>query len=127
MAGSAEGNCDEYKRLRSKRYPTISGAVHWHSQNLTQSELEDIAKGLNAGARQYGAYVVGGDTGEASDLIISVHLYGVSQKNGLMLRKGTKPGDILAVTGTFGKTSAGLKLLLNPDTCRAPGGLRERL
>lgn len=96
-------------------------------KNLTQSELEDIAKGLNAGARQYGAYVVGGDTGEASDLIISVHLYGVSQKNGLMLRKGTKPGDILAVTGTFGKTSAGLKLLLNPDTCRAPGGLRERL
>jgi len=30
-----------------------------------------------------------------------------------MLRKGVKIGDIVAVTGLFGKTAAGLKLLLN--------------
>ena len=82
-------------------------------RRLMRQDLEEIAKGLNAGARQYAAYIVGGDTGEASDLVISVHLFGTAQKNALMLRSGAKAGDIVAVTGFFGKSAAGLQLLLN--------------
>ena len=52
-------------------------------------------------------------------------LYGVAQKSSLMLRTGAKPGDILAVTGLFGKPSAGLRLLLND--CKAPEVLGKRL
>jgi thiamine-monophosphate kinase len=78
-----------------------------------KKDIEEIAKGLNAGAREYGAYVIGGDTGEASDLIIAVSLYGTAEKTALMLRNGAKPGDLLAVTGFFGKSAAGLRLLLN--------------
>lgn len=73
----------------------------------------EIADGLNAGAREYGCYVVGGDTGEASDLIIGVSLFGTAKQSSLMLRKGTRAGDILAVTGFFGKSAAGLRLLLD--------------
>ncbi len=80
---------------------------------LLHGDVEEIAKGLNAGARQYGAYIVGGDTGEASDLIISVNLFGTTKKDTLMLRSGAKVGDIVAVTGFFGKSAAGLQLLLN--------------
>lgn len=79
--------------------------------NLTQRNIEEIGLGLNAGARQYGAYVIGGDTGEASDLVISVSLFGIAKKSELMLRSKAKPGDVVAVTGPFGKTSAGLKIL----------------
>lgn len=82
--------------------------------NLTRSDIEEIGSGLNAGARQYGAYVIGGDTGEASDLVISVSLFGIAKKSELVLRSKAKPGDIVAVTGTFGKTSAGLKILADP-------------
>ena len=78
-----------------------------------RKDIEEIARGLNAGAREYGAYIIGGDTGEASDLVISVSLYGTAEKTPLMLRNGAKPGDILAVTGFFGKSAAGLHLLLN--------------
>lgn len=80
--------------------------------NFTQKEIEEIAEGLNAGAQEYGAYIIGGDTGEACDLIVSVSLFGTAKKSALMLRSGAKAGDVLAVTGFFGKSSAGLRLLL---------------
>jgi thiamine-monophosphate kinase len=80
-------------------------------QALTQKDIEDIAKGLNTGAREYEAYVIGGDTGEACDLVIAVQLFGTSSKKGLILRSGARVGDILAVTGLFGKSAAGLRLL----------------
>jgi thiamine-monophosphate kinase len=85
--------------------------------SFTQENIEEIAEGLNSGAQEYGVYIIGGDTGEASDLIISVSLFGTTQKHALMLRSGAKVGDILAVTGLFGKSSAGLSLLLDKSCC----------
>lgn len=81
-------------------------------ESLDQKDIEQIAEGLNAGARQYGAYMIGGDTGEASDLVIAIAMFGTAEKEALMLRNGAKPGDIVAVTGAFGKTSAGLRILI---------------
>ncbi|HEY4675448.1 MAG TPA: thiamine-phosphate kinase [Candidatus Bathyarchaeia archaeon] len=82
-------------------------------RHLTKKDVEQIGKGLNAGAREYDAYIIGGDTGEASDLVISLSLFGIAEKNKVMLRSGAKPGDIVAVTGFFGKPAAGLKILIN--------------
>jgi len=80
-------------------------------RKMTKKDIEEIGKGLNAGAREYDTYIIGGDTNEASDLIISLSLFGIAKKDTLMLRSGAKPGDLVAVTGSFGKTSAGLKIL----------------
>jgi thiamine-monophosphate kinase len=82
-------------------------------KGIAEKDVEELARGLNAGAREYGAYVIGGDTGEASDLVISLSLFGTAAKGRVMLRSGAVPGDFLAVTGFFGKTPAGLKILLN--------------
>lgn len=81
-------------------------------RNLRAKDIKEIGKGLNAGAREYGAFIVGGDTNEASDLIISLSVFGIAEKNKVMLRSGAKVGDLVAVTGFFGKTAAGLKILL---------------
>ena len=94
-------------------------------RGLMQKDIEEVARGLNAGAREYGAYIVGGDTGEASDLVISISLFGTADRASLMLRNGTKPGDVLAVTGFFGKSAAGLQLLMN--NCSASPHLRDVL
>jgi thiamine-monophosphate kinase len=94
-------------------------------RDFMRKDIEEIARGLNAGAREYGAYVIGGDTGEACDLIISIMLFGTAEKTALMLRGGAKPGDVLAVTGFFGKSASGLRLLL--DNCSASPNLREVL
>ena len=42
-------------------------------RGVMQKDIEEIARGLNTGAREYGAYIIGGDTGEASDLSSPFH------------------------------------------------------
>lgn len=92
--------------------------------DLNEVNILQIGKGLNAGAREYGAYILGGDTNEASDLVISCMALGICQKDHLVKRSGAKPGDCVAVTGSFGKTVSGLKILM--EGLSAPD-IREEL
>lgn len=94
-------------------------------QGYTEKDVEQISKGLNAGAREYNAYILGGDTSEASDLIISCSVLGIIERHLLMRRSGAKPSDVVAVTGYFGKTTAGLKFLL--EGLPTPAGIKQPL
>jgi len=102
----------------------VLAAVGLPKALATKETVAEIAEGLNAGAREYGTYVIGGDTNETEDLIISISLFGTTSKRPT-LRSGAMVGDILAVTGLFGKSSAGLRLLLG--NYQASESLRERL
>lgn len=93
--------------------------------NLTRKNVEEIGRGLNAGAREYGTYVLGGDTCETDDLIISVGLFGLAKKRDIISRSGAHHGDIVATTGPFGLASAGLKIL--KERLTAPPKIRKRL
>ena len=56
---------------------------------------------------------MGGDTNEGCDIIISGTAIGVTESDHIMKRAGgVKPGHIVAVTGSFGLTSAGFLNLL---------------
>ncbi|MGZ4851303.1 MAG: thiamine-phosphate kinase, partial [Candidatus Bathyarchaeia archaeon] len=94
-------------------------------RDFTRKDIEEIARGLNAGVREFGSYILGGDTSETSDLIISISLFGTTEKEALMLRNGARPGDILAVTGFFGKSASGLRLL--KDNCSVSPNLNDVL
>ncbi len=95
-------------------------------KKFTQKDVKEIARGLDAGAQEYGTYVIGGDTNESSDFIVSVSLFGIAEKSKLMLRNGAKEGNILAVTGFFGKPPAGIRLLQDKN-CNADKKSREVL
>jgi thiamine-monophosphate kinase len=95
-------------------------------KEITQRNVKEIACGLNDGAQEYGTYVIGGDTNEASDFIVSVSMFGTAKKSSLMLRSGASEGDILAVTGFFGNPSAGLRLLTDKN-CLVEERSRETL
>lgn len=92
---------------------------------FTEEDVKQVGLGLSEGAREYGIYIIGGDTNEASDLIIDCMLIGFCEKKRLMKRSGARPGDLVAVTGFFGKTSAGLKILL--EGLSPPEELRKTL
>ena len=92
-------------------------------QGRTEKAVQQIGKGLNAGAREYDAYILGGDTNEASDLVISCSLLGICERQYLMRRSGAKPRDLVAVTGLFGKTASALKILI--QNLSAPTKIRK--
>jgi len=94
-------------------------------RGLKEDEIREIGFGLNEGAREYGAYVVGGDTNEASDLVISCSVLGFCDKGAFVKRNGASPDEIVAVTGSFGKTASGLRILM--EKIPAPAEIRDVL
>src|SRR5712692_8321673 len=74
--------------------------------------VQDIARGLGQAAREYQCKIIGGDTNQADDIVIDIAGVGFANPKTLVRRNGARLGDIIAVTGSFGKTSAGLRILM---------------
>lgn len=79
-------------------------------RDMNVRDLKEIYEGINIAARKYGVKVLGGDTNETDDIIIDGIALGIAKK--VIPRSGAKIGDIVATTGFFGNTAAGLKILL---------------
>ena len=79
---------------------------------VTRSTVNEIASGLQKGANEYHCRILGGDTSETDDLIIDCIGFGFAESGRILRRDGAKPGDIVAVVGDFGRTTAGLRILL---------------
>jgi thiamine-monophosphate kinase len=69
--------------------------------------LEQMVDGMNDCARRFNTSVVGGDTKEHDDLVLCGTAFGEIDKRKILLRKGAKPGDLIAVTGALGRAGAG--------------------
>ena len=78
----------------------------------TVNDVLEIIRGINAAASAYDIEVLGGDTNESGDIIITGILVGEAKDDELMSRRGAMPEDLLAVTGAFGYTGAGLTALI---------------
>lgn len=79
---------------------------------VSSSTVNEIAFGLKNAAREYQCRIIGGDTSETDELIIDCVGFGFTEARSIIRRDGAKPGDIVAVTGHFGRTTAGLRILL---------------
>lgn len=87
-------------------------------------EFKELVKGWRDAISLYGGTLMGGDTNEAPCMTISVITVSLSNKPPI-LRVGGRPGDIVAVTGSFGETYVGFKLMR--ELAKIPEGLRRRV
>lgn len=69
--------------------------------------IEQLADGMNDCARRFGTSIVGGDTKEHDDLVLCGTAFGEVRKDRILLRKGAKAGDLIAVSGVLGRAGAG--------------------
>lgn len=75
-------------------------------------DIEKIALGLRDASIEYSFRILGADTNEADDLVITCCAIGTSDKE-IPTRSKAKPGDIVVSTGFFGLQPLGLKILLS--------------
>lgn len=75
--------------------------------------IKDVYKAMYAVAKKYDFLIIGGDTTSGTEINFSVTMLGEVKKQNLCLRSFAKQGDVIGVTGTLGKSMAGLQLFLN--------------
>jgi thiamine-monophosphate kinase len=76
-------------------------------RSLPFDDLKRIMKGAQDCCKMVGADLLGGDTKEGKDMVIVGASLGVVDKDKILLRKGAREGDLLAVTGPIGLAAAG--------------------
>ncbi|MGD0056750.1 MAG: thiamine-phosphate kinase [Methanomassiliicoccales archaeon] len=89
------------------------------------SSLESMMDGMQDCSESVGAEILGGDTKESPEMTLAGTALGTVKKNEILLRKGSRPGDYLAVTGTLGLAAAGYYALVKGLHC--PSGVKALL
>ncbi len=89
--------------------------------DLPVAWVEGLAQGLGAACGPLGVGVVGGDLSGGDQVVVAVTVHGDLAGRAPVLRSGARPGDVLALAGTLGRSAAGLALLDagRPDLDRA--------
>ena len=85
-------------------------------KTMPLTDFDDLVDGILDNCNKYGMALIGGDTNESSELTLSGTCLGIVEKKNVMMKNGTHPGDIVAVTGPLGLAAAGFKVLLDPFT-----------
>jgi thiamine-monophosphate kinase len=98
----------------------MGGEARFVLTSLAIPESEDtdllltVAEGIRDAAQSVGAVVIGGDTTRSPNgLVIDVTVIGEAVDGNYHLRSGAHSGDMLLITGTPGRSRAGLLALQN--------------
>lgn len=91
------------------------------SVNLTSNSAEvvsGIARGFKRASKEFGFRFLGGDTNSGVEFVFNVCMFGTAKN--IPKRGGAKKGDLIFVTGPFGYSSAGLKMLIEKIKAEKP-------
>jgi len=79
--------------------------------NLKLIYFDEIINGILESCDKYKIPLVGGDTNQADQIIISGTAFGVVEKIKAMKKSGFKKGDLIAITGEVGLAALGFEIL----------------
>src|SRR3989338_5065871 len=77
---------------------------------IPRTKINEMSEGFRHASNEFNIRILGGDTNEGKEIVINVSMFGTTDK--IVKRKGAKIGDMIFVTGPFGYTASGLKILL---------------
>lgn len=80
-------------------------------KSLPISYVSQLYRGLKEGAKLFRTDLVGGDTSLSPKIILNIVLLGEGKKKNLLFRNGSRVGNDLWVSGTFGDSGLGLRML----------------
>lgn len=80
-------------------------------KSMTLHQMDELSRGIQAAAKEYGIEIIGGDTIANNKLDLSITI--ISKSHNPLHRKGLKIGDIIAYTGEIGKSARDLRYLLS--------------
>jgi thiamine-monophosphate kinase len=104
--------------------PTYYYLIIGLPKKLGWRRFRELVEGWEDAVKIYGGMLMGGDTNEAPCVTISVVAVSLSNKPPIP-RVGGKVGDIVAVTGFFGETYVGFRLM--EDLGKIPRNIRKRI
>jgi thiamine-monophosphate kinase len=87
-------------------------------EDLPLNQFDAIMEGVLQSCQDYEMGLVGGDTNQADELILSGTCLGTVDKNKVLMKEGARPGDVVAVTGPLGVAAAGFEFLLSPPSVK---------
>ncbi len=90
------------------KYALLSVAM---PKNITKAQMRELAAGFEDVAAKFGIEIIGGDTISNIKLDITVTI--VSKTKKPLMRRGLKRGDLIAYTGSLGRSAKELKRLMN--------------
>jgi thiamine-monophosphate kinase len=111
---SAKGIKPFYVSLISMGIPT----------RYSKKDILGLAKGFKMSSREFGVTFVGGDTNQSNELVIDCSMIGFSDNSEIPSRDGAAPGDFIVVSGEFGYSAAGLKII--NEGAKAAGYFKDR-
>lgn len=83
-------------------------------KSLKNSEISRLINGLSLASKEFGIDIVGGDINESKEIIIDCCMFGsLSSIANIPRRNGACIDDYVVVSGKFGYSSSGLKILMN--------------
>ena len=93
-------------------------------KKYTKLKIVNLAIGFKKAAKEFQVKILGGDTNEGKELVISFSLFGFSKK--IVKRKGAKTNDLIICSGPFGYSAAGLSILLKNKKCSKTFGVKAK-
>jgi thiamine-monophosphate kinase len=87
-------------------------------EDLPLNEFDEIMDGVLYSCQNYEMGLMGGDTNQSDELILSGTCLGLVDKNKVLMKEGARPGDVVAVTGPLGVAAAGFEFLLSSPSVK---------
>ncbi|HZT35843.1 MAG TPA: thiamine-phosphate kinase [Nitrososphaera sp.] len=103
----------------SKGIRPVAAMIALGLEDSNSDLVSGLARGFAKASKEFRVEIVGGDTNRSNDLVIDCSMIGYAPAR-MPARSGAKAGDYVIVSGPFGYTASGLKILMQGAAATDP-------